>query len=166
MRDWSVKTLYLKSDKYPEITFEILKIGGESISKALRPLNKNVDIKADPQNMTVDILIPDKENAPLVLRLGGEELLVDGKLREDILNAINADNGEIHVTGRLTVAGGAKDFDTAVAFKKIGNNEFVISAIINAAFTDFGMTAPNLSWFIAVHNKLILKGHAIIQVLK
>jgi hypothetical protein len=166
MRDWSVKTLYLKSGQYPEITFEILKINGEPLSKVLHPLNKDMLLKADPRNETVDMLLPDKANAPLVLRVGGEELSVEGKLRNDILNAINADKGEIHLTGRLTVAGGSKDFDTAVSFQKIGNNEFALSTTIDAKFSDFGMSAPNLAWVIEVHNALVLKGYAVIQVLK
>lgn len=166
MRDWSVKTLYLKSGTYPEIIFEVLKIDGEPLSKILGPVEKNTTMKTSLQDMTVDILVPDKEDSPLVLRTEAGDMLIKGKLKEDILNALHADKGEIHVTGRLTVAGGSKDFDTTVSFNKTGNNEFTVSTKINARFTDFGMTAPTMPWFIEVHNDLILRGHAVIDVLK
>ena len=166
MRDWSVKTLYLKSGTYPEITFDILKIDGELLSKVLHPVNKSLVIKTALKNMIVDIIVPNKENTPLLLQAGGEKLLVEGKLRDDILNAINSDKGKIHLTGRLTVAGGSKDFDTAVSFNKIGDNKFAISTLIDAKFTDFGMSAPNLAWFIAVRNRLILNGYGVVEVLK
>ncbi len=166
MRDWSVKTLYLKASQYPEITFELLKVDGEPLSKVLLPINKNIVIKTNPQNTTVDLLMPDTANAPLILRVGKDEFSVEGKLKEDILNALHSDKGEIHINGRLTVAGGSKDFDTAVSFNKIGDNKFAISTLIDAKFTDFGMSAPNLAWFIAVRNRLILNGYGVVEVLK
>ncbi len=166
MRDWSVKTLYLKSGTYPEITFEVLNIDGEPLSKILGPAEKNTAMMTSLQDMTVDILVPDKGDSPLVLRAEAGDIQVRGKLKEDILNALHGDKGEIHVTGRLSVAGGSKDFDTTVSFNKTGNNEFAVSAKINARFTDFGMTAPTMPWFIEVHNDLILRGHAVIDVLK
>ena len=166
MRDWSVKTLYLKSSQYPEITFELLKVDGEPLAKVLRPVSKNIVIKANPQDTTVDLLMPDTANAPLILRVGKDDLVVEGKLRDDILNALHSDKGEIHVSGRLTVAGGSKDFDTAVSFKQTGPATFTLSTLIDAQFTDFGMTAPNLAWFISVHNKIALEGHAVLDILK
>ena len=166
MRDWSVKTLYLKSSQYPEITFELLKVDGEPLAKVLRPINKNIVMKTDPQNTTVALVLPAAASDPIILRVGNDELSVEGKLRDDILNALHSDKGEIHITGRLTVTGGSKDFDTAVSFKKTGADTFALSSIINAQFTDFGMTAPNLAWFIAVHNKIVLEGHAVLDILK
>ena len=166
MRDWSVKTLYLKASQYPEITFELLKVDGEPLSTVLRPINKNIVIKTNPQDTTVDLLMPETANAPLILSVGKDEFSVEGKLRDDILNALHSDKGEIHISGRLTVAGGSKDFDTAVSFKQTGPATFALYTLIDAQFTDFGMTAPNLAWFITVHNKIALEGHAVIEVLK
>ncbi len=166
MRDWSVKTLYLKSGTYPEITFAVTKIDGESLSKVLQPLQKGTALKADPIGMLVGLFVPDKEGASLLLRAGGEDIAIRGKLRDDILKAINTGKGDIPVTGKLTVAGGAKDFGTVVSFHKTGNNKFTLSTVIDAKFTDFGLSAPAIPWFIEVHNNLVLQGHAIIEVLK
>lgn len=166
MRDWSVKTLYLKSGTYPEITFQVLKIDGEDISKVLRPTGKTVALKADPENMTVGILVPGTDGAPLLLRTEDDEVQILGKLRDDILRAIHTGKGDIPVTGRLTVTKGSKDFHAVVKFSQTGKNEFTLSTIIHAEFTDFGMTAPVMPWFIEVHNDLILRGHAVIEVLK
>lgn len=166
MRDWSVRTLYLKSSQYPEITFALLKIDGEPIASVLHPANQTMVLKTSPQNATVTIRLPDKDNAPLVVQVGQERLLAEGRLREDILNALHSNTGKMHITGRLTVAGGSKDFDTTVSFQRTGDTTFALSTAIDARFTDFGMTAPDLAWFIAVHNHLVLRGNAIIEVLK
>ncbi len=166
MRDWSVRTLYLKSSQYPEITFELLKIDGVPVASVLQPLQQTEPLKTSLQNVTVSMTVPDRDNAPMVIQVGQDKFLADGQLRKDILNALHSDTGEIHVTGRLTVTAGSKDFDTAVSFVRTGASTFSLSTVIPAAFTDFGMTAPSLSWFIEVHNDLILRGHAVLEVLQ
>ena len=164
MRDWSVRNLYLKSGTYPEITFALLKIDGEDLSSVLRPVDKDIVLRAAPEDMTVVLLVPGSENAPLVLRTGGGDIAITGRLRNDILKIMAAGRGEIPVTGRLTVAGGSKVFDTTVSINRTGDRTFDLSTVIHAGFSDFGMSAPTMYWFIAVHDALTLKGDCVIEI--
>ncbi len=167
MRDWSVKTLYLKASEYPEITFDLLTIDGAPVASVLHPADQNTMLlKTSLQNLMVTITAPARNDDPMTIEVGDEKFLADGQLKKDILNALHSDTGEIHVMGKLTVTGGSKDFDTAVSFVRTGASTFSLSTVINAGFKDFGMNAPSLSWFIEVHNALILRGHAVINVLQ
>lgn len=164
LRDRSVRMI-LKSDEHHDITFDIMKIDGEDLAKVLRPSGEGLALKANLRDLTVDIVSPEKGTDRMVLRAGGKEARIEGKLRDDILNALRAETGQVRVAGKLTVAGASKIFDAAVSYIKTAGGGFSLSTVMDAAFTDFGITPPNVGVLVlSVPDHLLLKGSALITI--
>ncbi len=161
LRDVSVRMI-LQYFAYPDIEYEIQTINGDDLATDLRPVGDGLVLTGDLHDLTFALVPAD---GGLRLRSGKSEARVEGKLKEAVEQSLRTGSGTVTVTGKLTIRGKSKTYESAVSIARTGASVLSLTAPIEAKFTDFGMSPPNVGVvLLTTPDKISLEGDALITL--